>query len=260
MRRVQQILRNAHYAGVVSYLGDRIDVEPEWTPIVDSRTWSDASEMRDGRKREGAWSTTTKHLLSGLMTCGVCGARMLARPDYRRGPDGERVTRPAYACQQGWCTQILAADIEPFVEGLVLARLGDKRIARALRSVPDAAPLKAEADALRRRRDNVLDLLAEGVLDKRRARQQAGDLTTKIEALTAKVAAMRKESPLTDLALARSIPTKWAKLSTLDQRRVIGEIGLRVTINRAKPGRRPLGADGLPVVDLRRVEIDWITD
>lgn len=250
MERVRAMLRNPRYAGIVEHKGRRLDVAPEWTPLIDERTWSDYLETREGRTRAGSWSTSTKHLLSGLLICGVCGERMLARPD--RG-------RQVYACTSSWCVSIPASDVEPLIEGVVLGRLGDAKIVRALRHVPDTAPIQSELAALRKRREDITDLLADGILDRRRARQQATDLTTKIDATAAKLAAMRRESPLTDLALARSIPSRWNRLGILDQRRVIEELGLRVTILKGRPGRRPLDAAGQPIFDARRVEIAWIT-
>jgi DNA invertase Pin-like site-specific DNA recombinase len=248
-KRIAQLLRNERYAGIVSYRGERLDVAPSWEPLIDERTWSDYLATRTGRTRAGSWSTSTKHLLSGLLRCAVCGGdqRMLARPD--RG-------RQVYACHECWTT-IPAAEVEPVVEGVVLGRLADPKVVRALRSTPDTAPLQAEIATLRKRREDVTDLLAEGLLDRRKARQQATDLTARIEASTARLAAVRRESPLTDLALARSIPSRWAKLGILDRRRVIDELGLRVSILKGRPGRKPLGADGKPVPDLRRIVIDW---
>ncbi|MFB8386804.1 recombinase family protein [Microbacterium sp. NPDC055910] len=249
MKRVGQILRNDHYAGIVTYQGDRVDAPPSWVPLIDERTWSDYVETRVGRRRKGAWSTTTRHLLSGMLTCGVCGSRMLARPDR-----GHQV----YACTTNWCVSMRGADVEPVVEGIVLARLADKKVLHALRHVPDTAPLQAEIAALRKRREDVTDLLAEGILDRRKARQQAADLSARIDALAGRLAAMRKESPLTDLALARSIPTRWKGLSVLNKRRVIEDLGLQVTVNKSRPGRRPLDAEGKPIVDLRRLQFDWL--
>ena len=258
MKRVGQIMRNSHYAGVVEYRGQVLDVEPDWTPLIDARTWSDYLETRDGRRRKGSWSTTTKHLLSGMLECGVCGGRLLARPEYRKGKDGERIATQSYQCTPGWHVAILARDVEPVVEGVVLARLADKKVIRALRHVPDTAPLQAEIAELRKRRENVTDLLAEGLLDRRRARQQASDLTARIDTLSGRLAAMRKESPLTDLALARSIPTRWKNMPVLERRRVIEDLGLVVTVGKARPGRRPLDAEGKPIPDLARITFDWL--
>lgn len=258
MRRIQQLLRNDHYAGVVSYRGQVIDAEPDWEPLISQAVWDDYLAVREGRTRAGSWSTTTKHLMSGLLVCGVCGARMLARPDYRRNPDGSRRTFQAYACQENWCVQIKADDVEPVVEGVVLARLADPRIVAALRTAPDTAPVQAELTALRKRLKDLTDLVADGLLDRRRARQQATTLNEKIDALSKRLAAMKRESPLTDLVLARSIPDRWRRLSLLNQRRVIEELGLRVSIQKGIPGRRPLDEDGNPIPDLRRIVVNWI--
>lgn len=246
--RMRQLLRNGRYAGIVESKGQRFEVEPQWTPIISERTWNDAETMRRSRTRAGSWSTSTKHLMSGMLRCAVCGESMLARPD--RGVQ-------LYACQTNWCVSIRAAEVDAVVEGVVLGRLADKRIIRALRSTPDTAPLTEELADLRKRRDAIADLLADGLLDRRKAREQAGALTARIDSTAARLAAMRRESPLTDLALARSIPTRWKRLGVLDRRRVIEDLGLRVTISKGKRGRRPLGADGRPIPDLGRIAIDW---
>ncbi len=257
MRRVQQLLRNDHYAGIVSYKGERIDAEPTWEPLIDSRTWSDYLAMRDGRTRTGAWSTATKHLLSGMIFCGVCGARMLARPDYRRDSEGTRVTFQAYACQAKWCVQIKATDIEPVVNGIVLARLSDKRIVKALREEPDTEPVVTELASLRDRHRALVDLVADGALPRAEARQRGRALAERVEALENRLASMRRDSPLTDLVLSRSIPTKWRRMPLLEKRRVIEDLGLIVTVGKSRPGRRPLDSEGKPIPDLARIDFDW---
>lgn len=249
MQRVRQLLRNPRYAGIVEHKGHRIEAKPTWTPLIDARTWDDYEAMRDGRKRAGSWSTSTRHLLSGILKCGVCGGRMLARPD--RGV-------MKYSCTTNWCTSIGGEDVDRYVEGIVLGRLSDDKIIAALRHTPDTSPIQAEIAALRRRRDAIADLLADGLLDRRKARQQATDLTEKLASHRARLAAMRRHSPLTDLALSRSIPKRWEALSVLDKRRVIEELGIRLTIQKSRPGRRPHGRDGRPIPDLRRITLEWL--
>lgn len=248
MERVRQMLRNPRYAGIVEHKGEVIDVTPQWTPLIDERTWSDYIATRDGRKRAGSWSTSTKHLLSGLLVCAVCGGRMVARPDR-----GHQV----YACTSNWCVSIRADDVEPVIEGVVLGRLADQRIVAALRHVPDTEPLKAELATLRKRRDDIADLMGDGLLDRRKARQQAALLTEKIDRTAERLAALRRESPLTDLALARSIPSRWQRLGILDKRRVIQELGLTARISKALRGRRPAGPDGKPLANLNRITVAW---
>jgi len=246
--RVRQLLGNPRYAGIVASKGQRFDVAPQWTPIIDERTWNDAETMRESRTRAGSWSTSTKHLLSGKLSCAVCGSSLLARPD--RGIQ-------VYACTSNWCTSIRASEVDAVVEGVVLGRLADKRIIKALRSTPDTAPLVDELADLRKRRDAITDLLADGLLDRRKAREQAAVLTSRIDSTAARLTAMRRESPLTDLALARSVPTRWRNLGILDKRRVIEDLGMRVTISKGRKGRRAHGPDGKPVPDLSRIAIAW---
>lgn len=248
-RQIARTLDNPRNAGIVLHNGKRLDAAPQWEPIIDRRTWSDYSTMRENRKRAGGWSSATKHLLSGLLLCDVCGARMLARPD--RGVQ-------VYSCTAAWCTSITAEDIEPVVEEIVLARLRDKRVVGELRKRPDTAGIEAEIEQLTSRLTDVTDLLAEGVLDRQRAREQARSLTERIERLRSRLAAMRRESPLTDLALARSVAPRWRKMTVLEKRRVITELGLRVTIRKGKPGRRPRDEQGRRIPDLSRVIVEWI--
>lgn len=247
-RQMARTLDNEHYAGIVTHNGERIDVAPQWEPIIDRRTWDDYTSMRENRRRPSGWSSATKHLMSGLAVCGVCGARMLARPD--RGVQ-------VYSCKDAWCTSITGEDLDPVVEKLVLGRLRDRKVLRALRKSPDTAPVEEEIAELSARLGDVTDLLAEGVLDRARAREQAQKLSGRIERLNRRLAAMRQESPLTDLALSGSVAPRWRRMTVLEKRRVITELGLTVTVAKGKPGRRPRDEKGNRIPDLSRLTIEW---
>lgn len=231
MSRVRAMLRNERYAGLTSYKGVR--VEPKaitWEPLIDRATWDSYISMRDGRKRSGSWSTQTKHLLAGLIHCDVCSERMGARPDHGR---------MVYSCTTNWCTSRGAADVESLVVGVVLRRLADPKVIERLRETPDTGPLEAERRDLEARRNDLADLVADGLLDRVKARERAQGLTERIDALTRRLTAMRADSPLTDLALAASIPERWNELPLVAQRRVIEEVGIDVRVRKVRPGRRP---------------------
>lgn len=250
---LRESLRKPGYAGIVVYRGREMpDVEPTWPPIIDRRLWEDYLATRGARAR-GGWGNATKHLLSGLLICGVCGGRLYSKDDKRAGA---RV----YVCRPGNHTYVHADPLDEIVEGILLERLRDRRIIRALRHVPDTAPIEAEVRKLERARANVVELLADGLVDRRQAREKARVLTDKLSTASARLAAMRRESPLTDLALSRSLPKRWRSLSVTEKRRVIDEIGLRVTVNKSRPGRRPLDENGKPIFDFRRLQIDWRND
>ncbi|MGF6823296.1 site-specific DNA recombinase [Microbacterium sp. ZKA21] len=258
MARVTQLLRNPRYAGIVQSKGVIYDVEPQWEAIIDRRTWDDYLATREGRRKPHGWSRSVKHILSGVALCGVCGGTLTARPEYRNTPDG-RVAEQAYACFDNWCVAVRADEIDPFVNGLIKARLQDKEIVRGLRQTPDTEPLEKEIGQLRRRRENITDLLADGILDRRRAREQATDLTRRIDSISARLSAMRRQSPLTDLALSKSVPAKWDKLPVLQQRRVMDDLGLQITVGRsARRGKRPRDAEGQVIPELDRFTVDWL--
>ncbi|MGP5376954.1 recombinase family protein [Brachybacterium alimentarium] len=249
-RQMARTLDNAHYAGILTHNGKRLDVAPQWEPIIDRRTWDDYTSMRQNRKRPSGWSSATKHMMSGLAVCGVCGARMLARPD--RGIQ-------VYSCKESWCVSITGEDLDPVVEKLVLARLRNRKVLHALRESPDTGPVEREIAELGVRLSDVTDLLAEGVLDRARAREQAQKLSGRIERLNRRLTAMRQESPLTDLAVAgRGLAKLWKGKTVVEKRRVITELGLRVTVAKGKPGRRPRDAGGNRIPDLDRLTLEWL--
>ncbi|MDL5350554.1 recombinase family protein [Microbacterium sp. zg-YB36] len=242
MARVRAMLRNERYAGIVTYRGEVLETaERAWEPIIDRDTWDAYVRMRSRRKRAGDWSTQTKHLLSGIIFCGVCECPMMARPD--RG-------RKVYACTTNWCTSRGAAVLEALVSGVVIARLQDPAIVSRIAQTPDLKPLETELVALRRRRDDLAALLAEGVLSRDAVKEQAGELTRKIAALEGRVEAVRAGSPLTDLALAARVPDRWAELAMPVQRQVI-QMLLRVSVLKARPGQRSF--------DPESVRIEWLS-
>lgn len=229
MARVRAMLRNPAYVGERWYKGEHVG-EGDWEPIIDRTTWDAYLRMRGRRKRAGDWSTRTRYLLSGLIRCGVCGERMLARPD--RGV-------MKYACATNWCTSRRASDVDAHVESVVLGLLQDPKVLARLRTAPDTAPLEGELATLRGRRDDLASLLADGLLTRAAVVDQSTALTARIDALARRLDAMRSDSPLTDLALAESVPARWDALSLPAKRRVIQEMHLDVRVDKTTPGRRP---------------------
>lgn len=241
MARVRELLRNPRYAGIVTYNGQTVEAPViEWTPLIDRETWDRAEAMRGDRKRAGSWSTSTKHLGSGLYRCGVCGARLTSRPD--RG-------RQVYACSASWCVSRGASDVDDLVRAVAVARLRDPKVIERLHTAPDVAPLVTELDELRRRRDDIAGLVADGLLEGTNARRRAQDLTDQIDTLSERLSALRSRSPLTDAAQLRALPRRWDRLPVLDRRRVLTELGMVVTILPTGVGRR--------IFDPELVRIEW---
>ncbi len=79
---VRRILDNETYAGIIR-LEDGNYVEGNYEPII-SRDLFEKTHKRF-KRRSGRKSATSKHLLSGVMVCGLCGKTMGATGDYKAG-------------------------------------------------------------------------------------------------------------------------------------------------------------------------------
>lgn len=69
---VLQILKRPVYKGLIQYNGELIKGQHE--AIIDEDTWNKAQIARERRKV--VKTNTTTYLLSGLVVCGVCGAKL----------------------------------------------------------------------------------------------------------------------------------------------------------------------------------------
>ena len=152
-----------------------------------------------------------------------------------------------YQCVKNWCTSRGLDDVDALVVGLVLGRLKDPEVVRRLREKPDTAPVLRELEELRRRRDDIAGMVADGLLDGLGARPRLQDLAARIAALEGRLSALRAKSPGTDIALVKSIPRRWKKLSVLDKRRILAELGITVTVKKSIEGKRSFDPSAIDI-------------
>ena len=263
--RVQRLLENPHYGGIPSYKGEEVDLDEgkkiQWKPILTPREWKDFRELKLNRKRKHSWAVTPKHLMSGMLTCGVCGGQMFshaqdvtARNNTRNAKgnpirvpvlreDGTRLKRTTYVCVDKHCASIRGEYVDALVRAVVLKKLADERVAMAMRPSDAAIPLQDEIAELQRRRDDVTELVGEGLMDKAKAREKLANLTERLSRTQVRLAVIRAESPLSDIRLAESVPDRWDALPVLERRRIISDLGLRLTINQSGKGARGIDPD-----------------
>lgn len=260
--RVQRLLENSHYGGIPTYKGQEVDLDEgkkiQWEPILTARQWKDFRELKLNRKRKRSWAVTPKHLMSGMLTCGVCGGQMFShaqdlrtrtnRLNAKGNPvrvpvlreDGTRAKTTTYVCVDKHCASIRGEYVDALVRMVVLKKLADERVVKAIRPSDDAIPLQDEVADLQRRRDDVMELVGEGLIDKAKAREKLADLSERLGRTLAKLATIRAESPLSDIRLAESLPERWDSLAVLERRRIISDLGLRLTIKPASKGARSI--------------------
>lgn len=273
--RVQRLLENSHYGGVPTYKGEQVQLAQgrtlQWEPVLSPRKWRDFRELKLSRKRKRSWAVSPKHLMSGMLSCGVCGGAMFSHAQDVRArtntknskgnpirvavtrADGSRVKKVMYVCFSNHCTSIQGEYVDSLVRASVLKTLADERIARALRPDDETAPLEELIADLQGRRDDITELLGDGLIDKARAREKLGEIGDRLEAALSRLAAIRAESPLSDIRLAKSIPDRWDQMSVLERRRTIADLGFRFSVQPARRGQRTVD----PATGVKYTERAW---
>jgi len=129
---LRRMLYSARISGQREHKGE-IVAQAEWPAIITPAQSRQIRALLDDQARRTR-REPRRYLLAGLLVCGHCGERLVARP---RG-DGTR----RYACAKGpgfsGCnkTAINAEPLEPFIAEAVLHRLDSPELAAALTQRP----------------------------------------------------------------------------------------------------------------------------
>lgn len=150
---LHKLLLSPRNAGLMGRLGEE-GGRGCWEPLVDEDTWRAVRGIITANATgPGTRSRGTAGLLSGLVTCGACGAAMY----FRRPEPG--VTR--YSCRVRGCGKAgrKVEHLDDLVVELVKSRLAqpDARDFLVDDQRPDAEPLRQRRAALRQRLDRLED-------------------------------------------------------------------------------------------------------
>lgn len=88
--------------------------DAEWSPILDESTWQTCVDKLSDPTRKTHRDTAIKHLLSHIVTCGVCHSLMKAHTNNGY---------PVYMCKESYCTSIPRKALDDYVEAEVKKRL-----------------------------------------------------------------------------------------------------------------------------------------
>jgi hypothetical protein len=120
---LRRILASPVYIGRLPYSGDDVLARPHgrWEPIVDDATWMLVRERIAGHKRLPR-QASQQYLLSGLLRCPKCGARMQgrARAGHARTYRCSAANLGANAAVRGCATNTLANQVDEAVQAEML--------------------------------------------------------------------------------------------------------------------------------------------
>lgn len=241
--QVKRVLVNPGYAGKRVYQGEVIGAAT-WPPILDELTHKMLVAKLTDPTRGVRRDSTIKHLLSGIVQCGVCGAPM--RVAKNRGSLSYtcwvNAKRPSSGGSFHVCRLVLRVDT--FVEEMLFGRL----------SRPDAVELFSRDDGKMNELRHILDQVAEkrAELETFYAQARTGNLSAvglahaeqgllpEIERLERRGGQIRLVPLLGDLinSDAELVAEKWAKLEMAQKREVIRAVMLKIEVLKVGSGRR----------------------
>lgn len=224
---VKDVLTNPRHAGLRRYrpTEDRWKIrqnpelgvvgKAEWPAIIDEATWRAAVRVLcDPTRRRGPRGG--KGLLTGVAICGVCGETM------HRG--GAAHGKPMYRCKSGRHVSRMSEPVDDYVESVTVKRLQEPDAAMLwVAELPNAETLMAEADTLRRRRDDIALDYADGAMDRSQFRTANERVLSRLAGLEAQIAAAGSASPLAIVA-EEDVAGAWKNLSVAQRRNIIAEL------------------------------------
>lgn len=242
------ILMSARVAGLREHHGVVV-AEADWPAVVDREAWEEVRAMLSARTRRGRPSHYL--LTGGLARCGLCDARLVARPRS----DGRR----CYVCASGpnfnGCGKIrvLADPLEELVRDMVLEALDGPGLTEALRhSAGDDAEARVLAEAVagyERRLEALGEAhFVEGILDRDEYARRRATLVERIEAGRAQLG--RRSQRTIGLPDAGQHLRDWWNGADHEARRALVALVVEAVV--LHPARR-----GYNRFDPSRVEIRW---
>ncbi len=186
-----------------------------WPAIVDRESWEAASALLTDPARRTSPGNAPARLLSGLMTCGVCGLPVRA--------GGSRGGVPVYRCSSGGHVKRRVELVDAVVEAYLLALLEREGVG-APTPVAAAPDVRSTADAVRLRLEQLEDKYADGDLTRTGYVRNRDRLTAKLAELERAEALTRIPGPLEGVT-----PARWAALP-LERRRAVVAYLVDVTL------------------------------
>lgn len=227
------LMRQPRLWGWRAHNGD-LTAAGDWPAILDEATGRKLRELLtpDG---SGADTARRQHLLSGLLRCGKCTARMKGGSAAGAG-GGRRYVCPGKV--DGGCngTVIDLGQTDEAVITMALYRLDTPGIAERLReraSTTDDAALLAELAGIRDRSKELATMWAAGELARASWLDAQRELDRRNEDLARTLAASQRAEPALRLVNADGITDTWHTMPTDRQRAVLASLIDHITVHGA---------------------------
>lgn len=211
---IRQMLQRDRYRGVRVYNGT--EYAAAWPAVWDEDTWQRIQyTIKQRTEASGNRPAYRRHLLTGLLTCGACGATMNGTTTY---DNRTREPRKTYRCNRnrGGCGKVSrsAFALEWWIRELICYRLDSPELAILMQANDPmqqrSSKLLARQASSSARLESLLDDYADGTLTKTEYKRAKERATTALEAVGRELEALHVDRSLTGLVGAgESVKRRW---------------------------------------------------
>lgn len=196
-------------------------IEISCPPIVSQDVFNQAQALLEQSRRRWA-GRRTDYLLSGLLRCGLCGTTMIGRHSHAWGKDVFYYTDQKNSQKKGCGNKIARDYAEETIWQATTEFLASRMPSTAMMAnSPETQTIQAELEVLHQKRERLVDLATEGIIDSKQ-------LQSRMESLEHQESFLRKE-------IGGKIPyhqknSDWQSLLTAEARVEVKKTTLRLLI------------------------------
>lgn len=217
---LRPVLLNPRNVGLRLYEG-KIVGEAAWPAIVDEDVFRRAVKLLTAAGRGGG-SGIRSHLLTGLLTCGVCGGPMAGKV---RKPPRAKAPYATYQCREKQCVSHKADWVEETVAQIALLRLSEPEAGAMWAqggSEADAADARAEVVRLREKLKQLREDYMNDDLERSEYHELRNGTQERLSAAEERLATMTGTSPVAHLISAPDMEAAWEDMTMEQTRAAIG--------------------------------------
>ena len=228
-RTVRQLIINPRNAGLRTYHGEVMG-EGAWEPLLSMEEWGSVRHRLELNRRPYKGTGTRKYLLSGIVECGICGAKMTGGMGAKE--------KPIYSCRPNHCMYRSAGLLDDVVSEVVCAVLSGAGAFSGQSPTGDIERLRERRTEARRRMDEAAEAFAQGAITLKQLTSINEWCQRDLEDLDREVAKYETTPTLSRLLGAEDVKKEWGSLPIATKRLVIAAL-VRVVALKVPRGRRP---------------------
>ena len=239
---LKRLLMSGRIAGWREHHGEFV-ARAEWPAIISKDESDRLRRLLMDPSRNRSTGNVRSYLLSGLVRCGRCGARMTAAPVMRKG---HRYRRYACLTDRGGCNRcgIGAQPLEDVVIEAVMQRLDGPALDRVVAEA-DAKPQGSEVAEIEARMADLADAFAAGEIGRKEWARARDGLARRLEIAQAVEAVEVRATMAASLLVGEgALRDRWPAIGPDRQRLILEAVIKEIVIaptskagNKFDPGR-----------------------